>query len=290
MLSYRSSDEEGNLALPSPFIADVAELLEPDWAERRRRRLLADVVWPPGEAPTARELAPRRGGGAARRWPASSPVPVRSLSPTALRHVRHSEILSGGALEAYGDCPVKWLVERELQPERIAPEPDPLARGSHMHERARAADRARWAGRHAGVAARRAARSSTSVLAESAPRIAAGAARRRPGGGAARDRGRPAALPGARGRDGDEWEPQALELRFGFDGEEGSLPALELGDGPDRCGSGARSTASTSTPAETRAIVRDYKSGSVAARTTRARGGAPSGGCRSRCTCSRCAS
>src|SRR6185312_10527181 len=61
-------------------------------------------------------------------------VPVRSLSQTALGHVRHSEILSGGALEAYGDCPMKWLVDRELQPERIAPEPDPVVRGSHMHD------------------------------------------------------------------------------------------------------------------------------------------------------------
>ncbi len=54
-LAYRSSDEEGNLALPSPFIADVAELLWPAWPQRRRRRLLSDVVWEPGEAPTERE-------------------------------------------------------------------------------------------------------------------------------------------------------------------------------------------------------------------------------------------
>ena len=56
-LSYRSSDEEGNVALPSPFIADVAELFVADWPRRRRRRLLADVVWEPREAPTDRELA-----------------------------------------------------------------------------------------------------------------------------------------------------------------------------------------------------------------------------------------
>ncbi len=31
VLSYRSSDEEGNLMLPSPFIADVAELLVDGW-------------------------------------------------------------------------------------------------------------------------------------------------------------------------------------------------------------------------------------------------------------------
>src|ERR1700733_10447458 len=43
ILAYRSSDEEGNLSLPSPFLADVAELLVEDWPERRRRRMLSDV-------------------------------------------------------------------------------------------------------------------------------------------------------------------------------------------------------------------------------------------------------
>jgi ATP-dependent helicase/nuclease subunit B len=46
-LSYRSSDEEGKLVLPSPFLSDVAELFDPGWRDRRRRRLLADVTWAP---------------------------------------------------------------------------------------------------------------------------------------------------------------------------------------------------------------------------------------------------
>ncbi|HEY5316748.1 MAG TPA: hypothetical protein VIJ20_02120, partial [Solirubrobacteraceae bacterium] len=54
ILSYRSSDEEGNLAVRSPFVADVADLLVEGWEERRARRLLADVVWPAAQAPTAR--------------------------------------------------------------------------------------------------------------------------------------------------------------------------------------------------------------------------------------------
>ena len=53
--SYRSSDEDGNVVMPSPFLEDVAELFAGDWRERRRRRLLADVAWGVDEAPTDRE-------------------------------------------------------------------------------------------------------------------------------------------------------------------------------------------------------------------------------------------
>ncbi len=121
-LSYRSSDEEGNLELPSPFLSDVADLLVPEWTERRARRLLPDVVWEPELAPTPRErsrsgaamLAPR--GGEPRSRP-------RVLNEVALRHVRHREVVSAGALEMYASCPVKWLVERELDPALMEPRP-----------------------------------------------------------------------------------------------------------------------------------------------------------------------
>jgi ATP-dependent helicase/DNAse subunit B len=260
VLSYHSSDEEGNLALPSPFIADVAELLEPDWADRRRRRLLADVVWPPGEAPTARELA-RTEAAACAPLAGELAVPVRSLSQTALRHVRHSEILSGGALEAYGDCPMKWLVDRELQPERIAPEPDPVVRGSHMHDvLEQVIERLGRAVTPESLPD--ALEFLDEVLAESSPRIAAG----RPEGV------REAALRAIEAdlrryleheaSDGNEWEPKALELRFGFEGEEGSLPALELAQRPGTVRIRGAIDRVDVDPGETRAIVRDYKSGS----------------------------
>jgi len=57
VLSYRSSDEEGNLALASPFVADVADLLDPEWVDGRRRRLLGNVVWDPAKPPTDHELS-----------------------------------------------------------------------------------------------------------------------------------------------------------------------------------------------------------------------------------------
>ncbi len=260
VLSYRSSDEEGNLALPSPFIADVAELLEPDWPDRRRKRLLADVVWPPGEAPTARELA-RTEAAACAPLAGELPVPVRSLSQTALRHVRHSEILSGGALEAYGDCPMKWLVERELQPERIAPEPDPVVRGSHMHNvLEQVIERLGRAVTPESLPD--ALEFLDEVLAEASPRIAAGRAE---GVRAAALRAIEADLRRYlehEASDGNQWEPRALELRFGFEGEEGSLPALELAQRPGTVRVRGAIDRVDVDPGETRAIVRDYKSGS----------------------------
>jgi PD-(D/E)XK nuclease superfamily len=267
VLSDRSSDEEGNLALPSPFIDDVAELLVEGWRERRRRRLLADVVWSADGAPTERERARAR---SAQRAPAAGTVaePQRLLGPDALRRVRHSQILSAGALEMYAACPVKWLVERELQPERFEPEPDPMARGSFIHVALERVLR-----RLGGPLTPESLSPATAILDDVLAEM--------PGtgsdGGVQIAPGRPPALRAAalraieadlrryletESRDGFDWPPEGLELRFGFDDGKPSLPPLELGEGADRVlvrgmidrvdvGSGRR------------AIVRDYKTGAI---------------------------
>ena len=72
-LSFRSSDEEGDPVQPSAFIDDVRALFTDELWERRGRRLLAEVTWPPGSAPTPHELrraraaAEEQGAAAARR-------------------------------------------------------------------------------------------------------------------------------------------------------------------------------------------------------------------------------
>jgi len=260
-LSYRSSDEEGNLELPSPFIADVAELLVPAWPERRRRRLLGDLVWPAAEAPTARECARTRAADAA---PAAGdpPAPERLLSAIALAHVRHTEVLSAGALETYADCPVKWLVERELRPDRLEPEPEPMARGSYMHDVLE---------RLLGQLGRaltpeslpEALRILDGVVAEVAPQIAPGRPerlRRAVAEAIAADLRRYLEHEAATG---SGWDPQSLELRFGFEGEQDSLPALELGEGSERVAVRGAIDRVDVDPAGGRAVVRDYKSGSA---------------------------
>ena len=257
--SYRSSDEEGNIAMPSPFIADVAELFVPDFSQRRRKRLLADVVWSQVQAPTAAEHA-RAAAVAARTGSYSEPD--RTLSKTALAHVRHREVVSGGALESFADCPVRWFVERELGPARLEPEPDPLARGSYMH-----AALEEVIGRLEGP-----------VTAQSLPdalRILGDVLAELPGTPIAP--GHPEAVRAAALRsieadlrrylqheaaDGCDWNPSGLELRFGFADEEGSLPPVALGQGADRVNlRGVVDRVDVAPDRGGAAIVRDYKSG-----------------------------
>jgi len=260
VLSYRSSDEEGNLALPSPFVADVADLFVEAWVERRGRRLLADVVWDPRRAPTARELA--RAVAASSASDEALPSPVHTLSEQALAHVRHRDIVSGGALESYADCPVRWLMERQLSPERFAPDPDPMVRGSFMHA-ALEEVLVRLEGPVTPRNLAEALRILDEVVAEVPPTIAPGRS----------EAVRTAALRSIEADlrrylvqeagDGCDWEPQGLELRFGFDGEDGSLPAVALGEGSERIFlRGVVDRVDVDPDGSGRALVRDYKSGS----------------------------
>lgn len=259
VLSYRSSDEEGNLALPSPFIDDVAELLDDQWRERRRRRLLSDVVWPPEEAPTERELRHALAAAAQlREIPAGR---ARVLSERALAQVRHSRIVSGGALELFATCPVKWLVERELDPVRFEPEPDPLAKGSYMH-RVLEEVIGRLERAVTPESLPDAERILAEVVAEMPPTIA-------PGRSASVRAGVHAGIKADLLRylrheaaDSTDWRPAGLELRFGFDEDEGSLPALVLGDEADQVlVRGMIDRVDVDPGSGRRAIVRDYKSG-----------------------------
>ncbi len=258
VLSWRSSDEEGNIELPSPFVADVAELLDPGWSERRRRRLLADVVWPPEQAPTPRERERCQAALTIDGGPRTGEEGTagRQLSETALAQARHREILSPGALETYASCPVKWLVERELRPERFEPEPDPLARGRFIHDLLE--ELLRRLGRPVTPdSLDEAERILEGLLAETEMPLA---------------RGRPESVRAAALRSveadlhrylryeaacGSGWRADAVELRFGFAEEEQTLPPLELASGVRMRGVIDR----LDIDGAGRAIVRDYKTG-----------------------------
>ncbi|MEO6859649.1 MAG: PD-(D/E)XK nuclease family protein [Solirubrobacteraceae bacterium] len=272
VLSYRSSDEEGNLAVASPFLADVAEVLAFDWPERRARRLLADVVWAPDRAPTVREQAR---GQAAETAPldGDDTEPDRQLGQLALSRLRHTDILSAGALEAYSDCPVRWLIERELRPALLQPDPEPIVRGNLMH-----AVLEQLLGELEGPVNPGSLEQAQEILTRLLAELAGGP-------GAALGAGQPAVVrAGAlraieadlrrylryEAQGGEEWRPFGLELRFGFEGEDGrpSLPPLALEtEGGGASGGGLILVRGmidrVDVDAGGRAVVRDYKSGNV---------------------------
>ncbi len=135
--SYRSSDEDGNSVAASPFLDDILRCFDDI---PRRRRLLADVIWSPEEAPTPREhaLAAARATAHAdlrRRGslPPRDAAETRRLGAGALGHVRHARRVSPGAMEKFAGCPVAWLVERQLHPEELEPEAEALVKGSLIH-------------------------------------------------------------------------------------------------------------------------------------------------------------
>ncbi|MHB8693680.1 MAG: PD-(D/E)XK nuclease family protein [Solirubrobacteraceae bacterium] len=265
-LSFRSSDEEGNAVLASPFVADVAELLGTEWFQRRRKRLLADVTWSLEDAPSERELALARAAAAGRAAVPTAPA-ERRLGERALTHVRHTEVLSGGALESYADCPVKWLVTRQLDPVMLESEPEPLTRGSYGH-----AVLERVFARLGEALTPATLPEATALLDEAIAEVDGSELGREIG------RGRPRALRRAmraaiaadlrrylrhEAAGGDRWRARGLELRFGFEDDPQSLPPLRLGDGEGEVvlrGVIDRVDVDETDPAHPLAVVRDYKS------------------------------
>ncbi len=127
VLSSRTSDEEGGLAVPSFFLDDVRFLLS---GAPTTARTLADVTWPPEEAPTAAEWDRALAARGPRREE-RHPGPV--TSEALLAELAERGPVSAGALERYADCPVKWLVEDVLRPQALEPDAEPLVRGAFAH-------------------------------------------------------------------------------------------------------------------------------------------------------------
>ncbi len=129
-LSWRSSDEEGEPLVASPFLDDVRALFTDELWEQRGRRLLAEVTWSPREAPTPREL--QRAQAAARNEPDPPPLPAPVSEPVlAQLDARRTE--GARQLETFAACGVRWLVEALLHPARVTPDPEAMRRGSRAH-------------------------------------------------------------------------------------------------------------------------------------------------------------
>jgi RecB family exonuclease len=203
-----------------------------------------------------------------------------TLGEDALRHVRHRRVVSAGALESYAECPVKWLVERELQLAAFAPETDSMVRGQVVHRVLEELYR-RLGAAVSGPTLAQARDALGELLREfAAPVGAAQPAAIRAGlvRSIEADIDRFLVLEASSGAD---WPPGGLELRFGFDEEEDeadsgledeedeadSLPPLELPGGVrvrgviDRVD--VEPVSGEGADARRRAIVRDYKTGAT---------------------------
>ena len=87
--SYRSSDEDGNVVIAVAVPGRHRRAVRAGWREQRRRRLLADVVWSPDEAPTD-----ARAGGRPQR---SRRRPAGRHARTPTRRTGDADALRAGA-------------------------------------------------------------------------------------------------------------------------------------------------------------------------------------------------
>jgi ATP-dependent helicase/DNAse subunit B len=128
-LSWRHSDEDGNPEARSFFVEDVRDLFGDSLGEPLVREL-AQVTWPLDDAPTAGEWE----RAAALLGPRSAPtVAIRLATPALAAWLAERGGFSAGMLEAFSECPVRWLVDRVLDPTVLEPDPQYLVRGSFAH-------------------------------------------------------------------------------------------------------------------------------------------------------------
>lgn len=253
VLSCRDADEEGNPALPSFFVEDVRALFDDI---PTRRRPLSAVTWPAEDAPTEAERARAEALAA----PRAAPPALASLGPAAQAALRQRELLSAGGLEAYARCPVKWLVERELAPDRFEPDPEAIARGSCVHRvLERVLQRLEWPLSAAALPAAEAL--VREIVAEEAARLVLSRGAAAQAAAAHEIAADVLRLLRHEAACGGGFAPAELELGFGM-GEEG-LPALALACGEP--GQGELRLRGVIDRVDLdragRALVRDYKSG-----------------------------
>ncbi len=129
-LSWHEAGDDGDLRVRSFFVSDVCDLFGEELAAGRRARSLGEVGWPEGAAPSERE----RLRGAAVDGPPCREAPIAPLRDEALvAELRDRAAWSASGIELWSSCPVKWFVERRLQPEGLTPDPEAMLRGALTH-------------------------------------------------------------------------------------------------------------------------------------------------------------
>ena len=231
-LCWHEANDDGEQAVPSFFLSDVCDLFGPGLLEQRRMRTLGQVGWPGDVAPTPRE----RLRAVAAAGPRHREAPIAALADAALLgELRDRPTWSASGIELWAGCPVKWFVERRLNPDGLTPDPELMLRGQLVH----AVLEATLGGLREQTGSARVS-DDTLALARGLATGALERLRRHPRLQMSRDPSRQRALAHrlrsdllrylehAAG-DGTELEPASLELGFG--GPRDEHPPLELAGG-----------------------------------------------------------
>jgi ATP-dependent helicase/DNAse subunit B len=128
VLAWHDAGDDGEPAVRSLFVDDVASLFGPTLWDRRLRRGLGQVGWE--HAPSEPER--RRGEAVAGpRHREAPPAPLRH--PEVLASIGGRTAWSVSDIEAWAGCPVKWLVDRRLRLQTLEPDDETLLRGAAAH-------------------------------------------------------------------------------------------------------------------------------------------------------------
>jgi ATP-dependent helicase/DNAse subunit B len=135
VLSWHTSDDEGQATPRSLFVDDVCDLFEESLLERRARRALGavDDRAEDDRAEDAHALDPSTGSNG---WEPAAGATRRSDEPLRdelLLAELAARPWSASAMERRIACPVAWFVDRLLRPDEFEPQPEPLARGGLAH-------------------------------------------------------------------------------------------------------------------------------------------------------------
>ena len=230
-LSWHEAGDDGEQAVPSFFLSDVRDLFGPRLEHATLTRSLGEVGWD-GAAPTVREALREAVAGG----PPHSEAPIAPLTGESLvAELRERKTWSASAIELWASCPVKWFVERRLDPEGLTPDPELMLRGELAH---RVLEET-LAGLRERTGSSRLDGDSLSLARELAlaalerlrdePRLRMSPDPRRQRALAHRLRSDLLRYLDHAASDGSELVPEELEVVFGY-GDDGH-PALELADG-----------------------------------------------------------
>jgi hypothetical protein len=195
-------------------------------------RTLGEVGWAAGAPPTQRERL-RAEAAAGPRYREAPIAPLRDPALVAELHDRPTWSASG--IELWAGCPVKWFVERRLDPEGLEPDPELMLRGALAHAVLEAALRG-LAERTGSARVRPSTRALAVELAHEAldrfaatPEFQVSPDPRRQRALVHRLRADLRRYLEHAAADGSALAPAKLEVDFGASG--GELPPLQLGDG-----------------------------------------------------------